>query len=331
MKLQRREFLRLACATAAMPASARIAQAQSYPTRQDYPARPVRIIEGFGGGSTPDLVSRLVGQWLSDHLGQPFVVESRTGAGSNIATQVVVGAAPDGYTLLTVVTANAINATLYEKLDFDFIRDIAPVAGLIRLPMVLLVNPAFPATTFAEFVAYAKANPGKINIASPGVGTPMHVAAELLKLQAGLDLVHIAYRGPAPAFTDLFGGQVQAFIITLSTAIGFVRAGKARALALTTATRSDVVPDLPTIAEFLPGFEASAWDGFGAPKATPAFIIDKLSANITAGLADPRLKTRIKELGGDTEPMPAAQFKGFIVAEIEKWAKVVKHSGAKVN
>jgi len=325
MKPQRREFLRLAAAAAAVPATTRFALAQNYPTR------PVRIIEGFGGGSTPDLVARLVGQWLSDHLGQPFVVESRTGAGSNIATQLVVSAAPDGYTLLTVVTANAINATLYEKLDFEFIRDIAPVAGLIRLPMVLLVNPDFPAATFSEFVAYAKAHPGKINIASPGVGTPMHVATELLKLQAGLDLVHIAYRGPAPAFTDLFGGQVQAFIITLSTAIGFVRAGKARALALTTASRSDVLPDLPTIGEFLPGFEASAWDGFGAPRATPGFVIDKLSANITAGLADPQLKARIKELGGDTEPMPSAQFKSFIAVETEKWARVVKFSGAKVN
>jgi tripartite-type tricarboxylate transporter receptor subunit TctC len=325
MKLQRREFLRLAAAAATMPATTRFASAQNYPIR------PARIIEGFGGGSTPDLVARLVGQWLSDHLGQPFVVESRTGAGSNIATQLVVSAAPDGYTLLTVVTANAINATLYEKLDFDFIRDIAPVAGLIRLPMVLLVNPDFPAVTFSEFVAYAKAHPGKINIASPGVGTPMHVAAELLKLQAGLDLVHIAYRGPAPAFTDLFGGQVQAFIITLSTAIGFVRAGKARALALTTANRSDVLPDLPTIGEFLPGFEASAWDGFGAPRATPGFVIDKLSANITAALADPQLKARIKELGGDTEPMPSTQFKSFIAIETEKWARVVKFSGAKVN
>jgi len=325
MKLQRREFLRLAAAAATMPATTRFASAQNYPIR------PARIIEGFGGGSTPDLVARLVGQWLSDHLGQPFVVESRTGAGSNIATQLVVSAAPDGYTLLTVVTANAINATLYEKLDFDFIRDIAPVAGLIRLPMVLLVNPDFPAVTFSEFVAYAKAHPGKINIASPGVGTPMHVAAELLKLQAGLDLVHIAYRGPAPAFTDLFGGQVQAFIITLSTAIGFVRAGKARALALTTANRSDVLPDLPTIGEFLPGFEASAWDGFGAPRATPGFVIDKLSANITAALAGPQLKARIKELGGDTEPMPSTQFKSFIAIETEKWARVVKFSGAKVN
>ena len=325
MPLQRRKFLRLASAAAIVPATTRIVHAQ------DYPTRPVRIIEGFGGGSTPDLVARLVGQWLSERLGQPFVVESRTGAGRNIATQVVVSSAPDGYTLLTVVSANAINATLYEKLDFDFIRDIVPVAGLIRLPMVLLVSPSFPATNFSEFVAYAKANPGKINIASPGVGTPMHVAAELLKLQAGIDLVDVAYRGPTAAFTDLFGGQVQAFIITLSTAIGFVRAGKVRALAVTIANRSDVLPEIPAVAEFLPGFEASAWDGFGAPRATPGAVIDKLSANITAGLAEPRLKARIRELGGDTEPMPSAQFKNFIGDEIEKWARVVKFSGAKAN
>ena len=325
MPLQRRKFLRLASAAAIVPATTRIVHAQ------DYPTRPVRIIEGFGGGSTPDLVARLVGQWLSERLGQPFVVESRTGAGGNIATQVVVSSAPDGYTLLTVVSANAINATLYEKLDFDFIRDIVPVAGLIRLPMVLLVSPSFPATNFSEFVAYAKANPGKINIASPGVGTPMHVAAELLKLQAGINLVDVAYRGPTAAFTDLFGGQVQAFIITLSTAIGFVRAGKVRALAVTIANRSDVLPEIPAVAEFLPGFEASAWDGFGAPRATPGAVIDKLSANITAGLAEPRLKARIRELGGDTEPMPSAQFKNFIGDEIEKWARVVKFSGAKAN
>ena len=325
MPLQRRKFLRLASAAAIVPATTRIVHAQ------DYPTRPVRIIEGFGGGSTPDLVARLVGQWLSERLGQPFVVESRTGAGGNIATQVVVSSAPDGYTLLTVVSANAINATLYEKLDFDFIRDIVPVAGLIRLPMVLLVSPSFPATNFSEFVAYAKANPGKINIASPGVGTPMHVAAELLKLQAGIDLVDVAYRGPTAAFTDLFGGQVQAFIITLSTAIGFVRAGKVRALAVTIANRSDVLPEIPAVAKFLPGFEASAWDGFGAPRATPGAVIDKLSANITAGLAEPRLKARIRELGGDTEPMPSAQFKNFIGDEIEKWARVVKFSGAKAN
>jgi tripartite-type tricarboxylate transporter receptor subunit TctC len=329
MTLHRREFLQMAGAVAVAPVAAPLAQRAAY--AQAYPTRPVRIIEGFGGGSTPDLLSRLVGQWLAAHLGEPFVVESRTGAGGNIAAQAVVSAAPDGYTLLTVVTADAINETLYENLDFDFVRDIAPVAGVIRLPMVLLVNPSFPARNFAEFIAYAKANPGKINIASPGVGTPMHVAAELLKLQAGVNLVHVAYRGPAAAFTDLFAGQVQAFIITVSTAIGFVHAGKVRALAVTTATRSDVLPDIPAIGEFLPGFEASAWDGFGAPTGTPAAIVDKLSANITAGLADPQLKARVKELGGDTEPMAAAQFTTFVAEETKKWAKVVKFSGAKVN
>jgi tripartite-type tricarboxylate transporter receptor subunit TctC len=308
-----------------MPAASRLAHAQ------DYPTRPVRIIEGFGGGSTPDLVSRLIGQWLADRLGQPFVVEERTGAGSNIATEAVVTALPDGYTLLNVVTANAINATLYEKLDFDFIRDIAPVAGLVRFPMVLLVNPALPTGTFREFIAYAKVNPGKINIASPGVGTPMHVAAELLKLMAGLDLVHVAYRGPAAAFTDLYGGQIQALIITVSTAIGPIKAGKVRALAVTGATRSEVLPDIPAISEVLPGFEAAAWNGIGAPKATPATIVNKLSGNISASLADPQLKARVKDLGGEIVPMPSAQFASFIVEETEKWAKVVKFSGAKVN
>jgi tripartite-type tricarboxylate transporter receptor subunit TctC len=243
----------------------------------------------------------------------------------------VVTASPDGYTLLNVVTANAINATLYEKLDFDFTRDIAPVAGLVRFPMVLLVNRSLPANTLSEFIAYAKANRGKINIASPGVGTPMQVAAELLKLMAGIDLVHVAYRGPAAAFTDLFGGQVQAFIITVSTAIGPIKAGKVRALAVTGATRSDVLPDVPAVSEVLPGFEASAWNGIGAPKATPAAIIDKLSANITAGLADATLKLRITDVGGETVPMPSAEFASFILEETEKWAKVVKFSGAKVN
>jgi tripartite-type tricarboxylate transporter receptor subunit TctC len=323
--LQRREFLRLVGAAAAMPAASELAYGDEYPTRA------VRIIEGFGGGSTPDLVSRLIGQWLAARLGQPFVVEERTGAGSNIATEAVVTASPDGYTLLNVVTANAINASLYEKLDFDFIRDITPVAGLVRFPMVLLVNRSLPASTLSEFIAYAKANPGKINIASPGVGTPMHVAAELLKLMAGIDLVHVAYRGPAAAFTDLFGGQVQAFIITVSTAIGPIKAGKVRALAVTGATRSDVLPDVPAVSEVLPGFEASAWNGIGAPKATPAAIVDKLSVNITAGLADATLKARIMDVGGETVPMPSAEFASFILEETEKWAKVVKFSGAKVN
>jgi tripartite-type tricarboxylate transporter receptor subunit TctC len=243
----------------------------------------------------------------------------------------VVSAAPDGYTLLTIVTTNAINVTLYDKLDFDFLHDIAPIAGVFRLPMVLLVNPAFPAATVAEFIAYAKANPGKINIASPGVGTPMHVGIELLKLMAGIDVVHVAYRGPAAVWSDLFSGQVQAFIITVSTAMGFIRAGKARPLAVTVAKRTDVLPEVPTIAETLPGFEASAWNGFGAPRGTPAPIIDKLSASIVVGLADAQIKARMADIGGDTEPMPAPQFTRFIAEETAKWAKVVKFSGAKVN
>ena len=325
MPLRRRQLLRLAGAAALAAPTRRFAYAD------DYPTRPVRIIEGLGGGSTPNLVARLIGQWLSEHLSQPFVVESRTGAGGNIATQAVVGAAPDGYTLLTIVTTNAINATLYEKLDFDFIRDITPIAGVVRLPMVLMVNPAFPAATLGEFIAYAKANPGKVNIASPGIGTPMHVGIELLKLMAGVDLVHIAYRGPAAVWPDLFSGQVQAFIITVSTAIGFIRAGKVRPLAVTVAKRTDVLPEIPPIAETLPGFEASAWNGIGAPTGTPAAIIDELSTNIVVGLADPQLKARITDLGGDTEPMPSAQFKNFIADETKKWAKVVKFSGAKVN
>ena len=325
MPLRRRQLLRLAGAAALAAPTRRFACAD------DYPTRPVRIIEGLGGGSTPNLVARLIGQWLSEHLNQPFVVESRTGAGGNIATQAVVGAAPDGYTLLTIVTTNAINATLYEKLDFDFIRDITPIAGVVRLPMVLMVNPAFPAATLGEFIAYAKANPGKVNIASPGIGTPMHVGIELLKLMAGVDLVHIAYRGPAAVWPDLFSGQVQAFIITVSTAIGFIRAGKVRPLAVTVAKRTDVLPEIPPIAETLPGFEASAWNGIGAPTGTPAAIIEELSTNIVVGLADPQLKARITDLGGDTEPMPSAQFKNFIADETKKWAKVVKFSGAKVN
>jgi tripartite-type tricarboxylate transporter receptor subunit TctC len=325
MPLQRRHLLRLAGAAAVAPSTWRVACAE------DYPTRPVRIIEGLGGGSTPNLVARLIGQWLAEHLGQPFVVESRTGAGGNIATQAVVGAAPDGYTLLTIVTTNGINATLYEKLDFDFIRDIAPIAGVVRLPMVLMVNPSFPAATLGEFIAYAKANPGKVNIASPGIGTPMHVGIELLKLMAGIDLVHIAYRGPAAVWPDLFSGQVQAFIITVSTAIGFIRAGKVRPLAVTVAKRTDVLPEVPPIAETLPGFEASAWNGIGAPRGTPAGIIDKLSASIVVGLADPQIKARMNDLGGDTEPMASAQFKTFIADETGKWAKVVKFSGAKVN
>jgi tripartite-type tricarboxylate transporter receptor subunit TctC len=325
MQFSRRQSLLLAAGTAAIGVLPRFAVAL------DYPTRPVRIFEGFGGGGTPDLVSRLIGQWLAERLGQPFVVENRTGAAGNLATQAVAAAAPDGYTLLTCLSANAVNASLYDKLDFNFLHDLAPVAGLVRLPMVLLINPAFPATTLAEFIAYAKANPGKINMASPGIGTPMHVAGELLKMMTGVDIVHVPYRGPAGAFTDLLAGQIQAFIITVPAAIGFVRTGKLRALAVTGATRADVMPDVPAIAELLPGFEATAWDGTCAPAGTPSAIIDKLNATITAGLADPALKAKLKDLGGDPMPMAPTEFGKFLAAEIEKWGKVVKFSGIKPN
>jgi tripartite-type tricarboxylate transporter receptor subunit TctC len=325
INLPRRQFIVMAASAAAVPALPRSACAL------DYPVRPVKIFEGFGGGGTPDLISRLIGQWLSEKLGQPFVVENRTGAAGNIATEAVVTAAPDGYTLLTCLSANAVNASLYEHLDYNFLRDMTPVAGLIRLPMVLLVNPTFPARTLAEFIAYAKANPGKINMASPGIGTPMHVAGELLKLMAGVNIVHVPYRGPAPAFTDLLAGQIQAFIITVPAAIGFVRSGQLRALAVTSKNRSEVLPDIPAISELLPGFDATAWDGTCAPKGTPAAIIDKLSTTITAGLADAQLKVRIRDLGGEPMPMTPAEFGKFLAEETEKWAKVVKFAGAKAD
>jgi tripartite-type tricarboxylate transporter receptor subunit TctC len=325
MTLPRRGFLRLAAASAAAAAFPKLAFAL------DYPTRPVRIFEGFGGGGTPDLVSRLIGQWLSTQLGQPFVVENRTGAAGNIATEAVVAAPADGYTLLTCLSANTINAALYDKLDFNFLRDTVPVAGLVRLPMVFLVNPSFPAKTLPEFIAYAKANPGKVDIASPGIGTPMHVAIELVKMMAGVDLVHVPYRGPAGAFTDLLAGRVQAFIITLPAAFGFLKTDKLRALAVTSATRAEVVPEIPSVSETLPGFDATAWDGTCAPKGTPAAIIDKLNSTITAGLADPQLKARIQELGGEPMPMPPAEFGRFLADETDKWARVVKFSGAKAD
>ncbi len=318
MRIHRREFLSLTAAASAAAAVARPASAL------DYPARPVRIIDGFGGGSTPDLVSRLIGQWLSERLHQPFVVDNRVGAGGNIAAEAVAHSAPDGYTLLTCVTADAINATLYSKLDFDFPGDFAPIAGVIQLPMVLLVNPSFPAKTLPEFIVYAKANPGKINFASPGIGTPMHVAIELLKMQAGIDVVHVPYRGPAPAFTDLLAGQVQAFIITLSTAIGFIRDGRLRGLAVTGEKRAEILPDVAAVSEVLPGFDATAWDGFCAPKGTPPAVVDALSSAVTAGLADPQMVAKFKDLGGETTPMDAAAFGKFLAAETAKWAKVVK-------
>ena len=317
MEIPRRNFLRLVAAAPIVSAASGAAFAL------DYPARPVHIFNGFGGGSTPDLVSRLVGQWLAEKLHQPFIVENRVGAGGNIAAGAVAKSAPDGYTLLTSVTADAINTSLYKNLDFNFVKDFVQVAGVIRLPMVILVNPAFPAKTLADFIAYAKANPGKINFASPGVGTPMHVAIELLKMQAGIDVVHVPYRGPAPAITDLLAGQVQAFIITISTAIGFIRSGKLRALAVTGPTRSEILPDVPSVSEMLPGFDATAWDGISAPKGTPDAVVKILSDNITAGLADPQLKARIKDVGGETVPMDSAQFTKFVVAETAKWKSVV--------
>ena len=325
MSLQRRRFLALPVAVAAAFAHSRLVYAI------DYPTRPVRIFEGFGVGGTPDLISRLIAEWLSVHLGQPFIVENRTGAAANMATDAVLKAPPDGYTLLTCLSGNAVNVSLYPDLDYNFLRDSAPVAGLIALPMVLVVNPAFPAKTFPDFIAYAKANPGKINMASPGIGTPMHVAAELIKLMADVNMVHVPYRGPAGAFTDLIAGRVQAFIITVPAAIGFIRDGRLAALGITSAKRAEVLPDVPAIGEFLPGFAATAWDGTCAPKGTSSEIIDKLNAAINAGLADPRLKAKIKDLGGETMSMTPAEFGKFLADETAKWAKVVKSAGLKPN
>jgi tripartite-type tricarboxylate transporter receptor subunit TctC len=325
MKLLRRRFLQLAAGAAAAPALPRFAAAL------DYPTRPVRLIEGYGAGGTPDIVSRVIAQWLSERLGQPFVVENRDGASGNIATEAVAAAAPDGYTLLTCASANPINASLYRKLNFNFIRDIAPVGGLLRVPLVLLANPAFPATNFAEFVAYAKANPGKINLATPGTATPMHVAADLMKMMTGIDIVEVPYRGPAPAYTDLLAGQVQAFIITVPSAMGHIKSGKLRALAVLGAKRLDVLPDTATVAETLPGYEASAWDGMGAPSKTPVEIINKLNSTINAALTDPQIKKRLSDLGGEPMPMTPAEFGKFIADETEKWAKVIAFSGAKAD
>jgi tripartite-type tricarboxylate transporter receptor subunit TctC len=325
MTLPRRQFLHLAAGLTALPAASRIAWAQAYPTR------PVRLFEGFGGGSTADIGARLIGQWLSERLGQPFVVENRTGAGSNIATEAVVTAPPDGYTLLTCVTANAINATLYQNLNFNFIRDIAPVAGLLRLPLVMIVNRSLPTNTLPEFIAYAKTNPGKMNMASPGNGSGPHVAGELFKMMTGVNLVHVPYRGPAPAFTDLLAGQVQVTFGAVPAAIGYIRGGELRALAVASATRWSELPDLPAVAEFVPGYEASGWIGVAAPRGTSAAIIDKLNSNINAGLADPQLTARIKGLGADPMSMTPTEFGTFMADETEKWAKVVKFSGAKAG
>jgi tripartite-type tricarboxylate transporter receptor subunit TctC len=323
MKLPRRQFLHLAAGAAALPALSRIACAQAYPSR------PVRIIAPTAPGGAPDILARLIGPWLSGRFGQQFVVENRPGGGSNIGTEAVVRASPDGYTLLVVSSANAINATLYDKLNFVFLRDIAPVAGIISLPFVMVVNPSVPAKTVPEFIAYAKANPGKINLGSPGIGTPGHVAGELFKMMAGVDLVHVPYRGGGPVMTDLLGGQVQVLFGSTSLTIEQIRAGKLRPLAVTTATRWEGLPDIPTVNDFVSGYEASAVFGLGAPRNTPAEIIDTLNKEINAALADPNTKARLADLGGTVLAGSPADFGKLIAEETEKWGKVVKFSGAK--
>ena len=325
MTLLRRQFLRLAAGALALPAMSRIASAQIYP------ARPVRIVVGFAAGNSPDILARLLGQWLSERLGQPFIVENRPGAGTNIATEAVVKAPPDGYTLLMVTPPNAINATLYEKLNFNFMRDIAPVAGISREPNVFVVNPSLAPTTIPEFIAYAQALPGRLTYASAGVGGSSHVAVELFKAMTGVDLVHVPYRGGAPALADLLGGQVQLYVPTTTTAIEHIRTGKVRALAVTTAMRSAALPDVPAVNETVPGYEASTFFGIGAPGSTPTEIIARLNAEINAALADPTVKARMTDAGGVVLPGSPAQFAKLIADETEKWAKVVKASGAKAD
>jgi tripartite-type tricarboxylate transporter receptor subunit TctC len=325
MKLPRRQFLHLAAGAATLPAVSRLARAQ------DYPTRPVRLIVGFAPGGTTDITARLIGQWLSERLGQQFLIENRTGAATNIATEAVVRAPADGYTLLLVTASNAINATLYDKLGFNFIRDIAPVAGIIRYPLVMQVNPSFPAKTVPEFISYVKSNPGKISYGSGGIGTSIHVASELFKMMAGVDMIHVPYRGGAPAMTDLMSGQVQVVFNPVPESMEFIRAGKLRPLAVTTATRSEVLPDVPTVGDFVPGYEASALQGIGAPKKTPAEIVDKLNKEINEGLVDPRLKARFAEMGAAVFPGSPSDFSKFMADETEKWAKVIKFSGAKAD
>src|SRR5580658_3293672 len=317
-KFLRRKFLSLAAGAVALPAVSRFGWAQTYPTR------PLRIVVGFAAGGAPDILARLLGQWLSERLGQPVVVENRTGAGGNIATEAVVQAAADGHTLLLTSVGNAVNATLYDKLNYNFLRDIAPVAGISREPLAMEVHPSFPAKTVAEFIAYAKANPGKINYGSAGVGSSLHMAGELFKLLAGVDLVHVPYRGSPPALNDLLAGQLQLMFSPLPPSLGYVKSGKLRALAVTSAARSTVLPDVPVIGDFVPGYEASAWYGIGAPAGTPAEIVDKLNAEINAGLADPKLKARLIDLGSVPFPTSRAEFGQHLAAETEKWAKVVR-------
>ena len=320
--MRRREFIMLVGAAAAWPLAARA---------RTYPLRPVRIIVGYAAGGSNDIVARLIGQWLSERLGQPFIVENRPGAGTNIATEAVATAAPDGYTLLTVNPANAVNATLYEKLNFVFLRDIAPVASMIRQPLVMAVNPMVPAKTVPEFIDYAKANPGKISMASGGNGSINHVAGELFKMTTGVNLVHVPYRGAGPALADLISGQVHVLFGGMASSVAHVRAGKLRALAVTTATRSQALPDTPTVSEVVPGYEASDWIGLGTPKGTPAEVVDILHSEVNKGLADPKLRARVSDLGGVVFPASSADFGKLIANETEKWAKVISFAGVKTN
>jgi tripartite-type tricarboxylate transporter receptor subunit TctC len=323
VKLPRRQFLQLAAGAAALPLAPLVARAQAYPTK------PVRIIVGFVPGGPSDILARLMGQWLSERLGQPFVVENRPGAAANIATEAVVRAPADGYTLLLVPDTAATNATLYDKLNFNFIRDIAPVAGIVRQPLVMLVNPSVPAKTVPEFIAYAKANPGKINMASPGVGTGPHMAGELFKMLTGVNMVHVPYRGGAPVLTELLAGQVQVAFIGPVASIGYIRAEKLRPLAVATATRSAALPDLPTIGDFVAGYEASSWFGIGAPVNTPREIVTKLNREINAALADPKLNAQLTDLAAVVLPGSPADFGKHIADETEKWAKVIRAANIK--
>jgi tripartite-type tricarboxylate transporter receptor subunit TctC len=320
MMLPRRRFLHLAAGAALLSAAPRLACAQGYPVR------PVRIIVGLAPGGPADILARLIGQSLSERLGQPFVVENRLRAGSNIAAEMVANAPADGYTLLMMANPQTVNASLY-KLKFDVSRDIAPVAGVDREPFVVLVHPSLPATAIPDLIAYAKANPRKLNVASAGNGTASHVSAELFKMMAGVDLVHVPYRGGAPALTDLIAGQVQVTFLPMAGTIEHIKSGKVRALAVTTTARSEVMPTIPTVSESLPGYESSAWFGLGAPKATPADIVDKLNTEVNAALADAKTKARLAELGGTPMPGSPADFSRLIGGEIEKWGRVVRFAG----
>jgi tripartite-type tricarboxylate transporter receptor subunit TctC len=323
MRLVRRAFLRLVAGAAVLPSAAPTARAQAYPSR------PVRIIAGFGAGGGVDITARLIGQWLSERLGQQFVVENRPGAGGNIGTEVVVNAPPDGYTLLLATVPNVVNVSLYDKLNFNFVRDIAPVGGIIRVPQVILVHPSVPAATMPEFIAYTKANPGTVNMASAGSGSAPHMAGELFNAMVGSRMVHVAYRGQGQALAGLIGGQVQVMFATTPGTSDYIKTGRLRAIAVTTAARVEMLPELPTVADFVPGYEASQWYGLGAPRGTPSAIVETLNSEINAALADPKMRARLADIGGEPLPGSSADFGKLIADETDKWAKVVKFAGLK--